>query len=256
MISHFYLRKGKLETKEDSLVSIAFDGLKYLPDELFWSILRDSLITGNLPIVTAISEIHFWQRWNAAGTTNINFVEPDIYIRTDNFDVIIEAKRWDKNQQSQNQKNNQIKAYHNEFQDSKKLLFYIELGGLYNNSPVSNYLFENIEVITCKTNWTQLLTSIITHYQNLDRLNLKLFNPQKRILEDIIKGFELHQFYTIKWLFDLKNQKIDSHSFNFLKFTANYNCKRERLLSPLKNLSSISITNTTTNNLFEYAKPT
>lgn len=256
MISHFYQRKGKLETKEDSLVSVAFDCLKYLPDELFWSILRDSLITGNLPIVTAISEIHFWKRWNPAGTTNINFVEPDIYIRTDNFDVIIEAKRWDKNQQSQHQKNNQIKAYHNEFKDNKKLLYYIELGGLYNNCHVSDYLFENIKVITCKTNWTQLLASIIIHYQNLDRLNLKLFNPQKRILEDIIKGFELHQFYTIKWLFDLKNRMIDSHSFNFLKFTNNYDCERERLISPLKNLLSISISNTTTNNLFEYAKPT
>lgn len=256
MISHFYQRKSKLDTKEDSLTSLTFDGLKYLPDEIFWSILRNSLIAGNLPNVTAINEIHFWQHWNAEGTSNINFVEPDIFIRTDNFDVIIEAKRWDKNQQSQHQKNNQVKAYHNEFYESNTSLYYIELGGLYNNNPESNYIYENLEVITCKTNWTQLLSSIVTHYQNFDRLNLKLFNPQKRILDDIIKGFELHQFYTIKWLVDFKNQKINSHSFDFLKFTKNYNCEKERLITPLKNLSSISIYNTTTNNLFEYAKPT
>ncbi|WP_378105814.1 hypothetical protein [Chryseobacterium sp. sg2396] len=256
MISHFYQRKGKLEAKEDSLTSLTFDGLKYLPDELFWSILNSSLVTGGLPKVTTIDEIFFWQHWSAEGTSNINFIEPDVFIRTERFDVIIEAKRWDKYQQSTTQKRNQIIAYYNDFSDDNKLLYYIELGGLYNKSPELNIIHKNQEVVICKTNWTHMLMSIVSHYQNLENLKLKLFKPQKRILEDIIKGFELHQFYTMKWFGDFKSPRIYSNQFEFLKFTIGFNSTQERLITPLKNLSQITITRTSTNNLFEYAKRT
>lgn len=255
MISHFYQRKGKLEAKEDSLTSLTFDGLKYLPDELFLSILNSSLVTGSLPKVTTIDEILFWQHWSAEGTSNINFIEPDVFIRTEKFDVIVEAKRWDKNQQSITQKRNQIIAYYNDFSDDKKLLYYIELGGLYNKKPELNFIHQNQEVVICKTNWTHLLLSIVRHYKNLDNLNLKLFNPQKRILEDIIKGFELHQFYTMMWFSDFEPPRIHSNKFEFLKFTTGFNSTQERLITPLKNLSKITISATSTNNLFQYAKP-
>lgn len=256
MISHFYQKKGRLEAKEDSLTSLTFDGLKYLPDELFWSVLNSSLIIGSLPKVTAIDEIFFWQHWSAGGTSNTNFVEPDVFIRTEMFDVIIEAKRWDKNQQSITQRINQITAYYNDFSEDNKLLYYIELGGLYNTKPEINLIHQNQEVVICKTNWTNLLLSIVRHYQNLDNLKLKLFNPQKRVLEDIIKGFELHQFYTMKWFGDFKAPKIYSNQFEFLKFKISFNSTQERLITPLKNLSQINITTTSTHNLFEYAKST
>lgn len=256
MISHFFQRKGKLDAKEDSLTSLTFDGLKYLPDELFWSILKSSLIIGSLPNVTAVDDIYFWQHWSAEGTSNTTYIEPDVFIRVERFDVIIEAKRWDKNQQSVSQKEDQITAYYNDFSDDKKLLYYIELGGLYNKNPERNYLHNDLEVVICKTNWSHLLMSIVKHYENLDKLKLKLFNPQKRILEDIIKGFELHQFYTMKWFDDLKHPKMYSNQFDFFKFAKGHNCSKQRLITPFMNVSKVSLNNITTNNLFQYAKST
>lgn len=254
MISHFYQRKGKLETKEDSLTSLTFDGLKHLPDDLFWSVLNSSLIVGNLPNITFIEEISFWQHWNAEETSNSRYVEPDVFIRTENFDVIIEAKRWDKNQQSKSQMEDQIKAYFNEFGEENKKLYYIQLGGLYSTDFIDNYIYKSLEVMICKTNWTQLLKSIVKHHQNLESPNSHSSNPQKRILEDIIKGFELHQFYTMKWFGDMPSQKINSTIFDFYKFTKDSDTSS--LFRPLKNLTQINITNTTTNNLFQYARPT
>lgn len=253
MISHFYQRKGKLETKEDSLTSLTFDGLKHLPDDLFWSVLNSSLIVGNLPNITFIEEISFWQHWNPDGTDNKNYIEPDVFLRTENFDVIIEAKRWDKNQQSESQMEDQIKAYNNEFGEENKKLYYIQLGGLYDKKPAKS-VNESVDVTVCKTNWTQFLKSIVKHHLNLESQNSQFLNPQKRILEDIIKGFELHQFYTMKWFGDMPYQKINFTLFDFCKFTTD--SIDTRLFRPLKNLTKTTILNTTTNNLFQYARQT
>lgn len=252
MISYFYLGDGRLNNCEDSLTSLTFDLLKYLPDELFWHILKDALIVGHLPDVTHIEQLSFWEHWDATDTSNTNFIEPDVFLRTENIDVIIEAKRWNENQQCNKQKKEQIIAYFNEFGVEGKQLYFIQLGGLFNRNPEDNFHYKTLEVIICKTNWSYMLQSVVKHYNMLDKLNLKLFNPQKRVMEDIIKGFELHQFYTLKWLGELAASNISTHQFDYFNFTSD---KKEKLKKPLKNLVSTNIRTTTTNKLFEYAKP-
>lgn len=49
MISYFYHNKGNFRIEEDSLTSVIFDSLKYLPSEIFWRILKRSLIYDTLP---------------------------------------------------------------------------------------------------------------------------------------------------------------------------------------------------------------
>lgn len=49
MISVYYHRKSKMEVKEDSLTATIFDLLKYLPSDIFWSILTRSLYHQKLP---------------------------------------------------------------------------------------------------------------------------------------------------------------------------------------------------------------
>ena len=45
----------------------------------------------------------FWPNWDPEGTDNINRVTPDLFMRFANFDLIVEAKRWDSFQQSSDQ---------------------------------------------------------------------------------------------------------------------------------------------------------
>ena len=107
---NYFDKKKTLDICEDSLTSTVFDLLKYLPTEVFYSILRESLYHKKLPIICGeIEKIHFWEKWISKNTTNSLYVEPDVFIRFSNFDIIIEAKRYNNNQQSEKQGDNSNK---------------------------------------------------------------------------------------------------------------------------------------------------
>lgn len=205
MISLYTKNKGKLKICEDSLTSHVFDLLKYLPVELFWSILKKSLYQDKLPDLSGeIEEILFWEKWNAENTTNKNFNEPDVFIRFKNFDVIVEAKRYDNFQQNENQHKAQMQSYINEFESDNKQMYYIQLGGLHDKENVANKILNNHEIIICKTDWSSILNQIVKEKENFESVSISYLIPYKRILEDLIAGFELHQFYKKSWLSSLK----------------------------------------------------
>lgn len=204
MISYFHRRKGKLTSCEDSLTAVVFDTLKYLPTEMFWSILKRSLYFDKLPIASGnLLSISFWDKWESKDTTNSNFVEPDIFLRFNEFDVIIEAKRFDEKQQSVTQMKNEIQAYYNEFQEDEKALYFIQLGGLHHRNDEPNFPFKNKTIVICKTNWTRLLEEIVNENNKLKEKTSSIEFAYSRILEDSINGFALHQYYKKRWLKNL-----------------------------------------------------
>ncbi|GEC80226.1 hypothetical protein [Flavobacterium aquatile] len=208
MISYFHRRKGNLGTCEDSLTAVVFDTLKYLPTEMFWSILKRSLYYDKLPVASGdLLSISFWDKWKAKDTTNSNFVEPDVFLRFNEFDVLIEAKRHNEKQQSGNQMKNEIQAYYNEFAADDKALYFIQLGGLHHINDELDYSFKDKNVIICKTNWTRLLDQIDTENTKIKNSGLTILSSYNRILEDAINGFGLHQYYKKRWL---KNLSIKS----------------------------------------------
>ena len=84
------------KASEDSLTSTIFGSLLHLPTDLFWQVLKRACYGSDLEGVDEnIESIEFWPHWNAKDSTNANYVEPDVFIRTQNTDVIIEAKRYD-----------------------------------------------------------------------------------------------------------------------------------------------------------------
>lgn len=207
MISYFHRRKGKLSSCEDSLTAVVFDTLKYLPIELFWSILKQSLLNPKLPHSSGeLLQISFWDKWDATDTTNSNFVEPDVFLRFNDFDVIIEAKRYDANQQSNTQRDNEIKGYQTEFSKDEKDLYFIQLGGLNhkNDEKDISSTINNKKIVICKTNWTKLLEQIVAKNNDLKESTLSTELAYSRILEDTINGFALHQYYKNRWLKNLK----------------------------------------------------
>ena len=123
MISYITTKgRSNLNTCEDSLTSSVLDLLKYLPTTLFWDILRESMYQKNLPKYCGeLMSFEFWPNWNPEGTDNSDRVEPDVFLRFEDFDVIVEAKRYDTTGQTIGQFNNETRAYYNEYGEDDKL---------------------------------------------------------------------------------------------------------------------------------------
>lgn len=89
---------GYFKGIEDTLTSSVIGLLQYLPDSVVWEILRGACgqSSDNFPVnIGAVLDYHFWERFDASGTINSTAVEPDVWIETETFDIIIEAKRSD-----------------------------------------------------------------------------------------------------------------------------------------------------------------
>ena len=207
MITYF-AQKTRLDTCEDSLTSTVFDGLKYLPTEIFWKILKKALYHDKLPYSCGeMKEMSFWEHWSAKDIEDhTNFVEPDVFIRFKEIDIIIEAKRLNERQQDMTQLRNEIMAYNNEFLTDDKALYFVQLGGLADKNDIEDYIDDRHQsgAIICKTDWTRLLDAMVTENKHLKTHNLSTSMAYSRILDDIIKGMELHQYYKKNWLADLK----------------------------------------------------
>jgi hypothetical protein len=237
--------KRLFTTSEDSLTSSVLGTLLYLPENIIWSILlratgcnlfdsRDNLI----------QEIVFWPSWNAKDTSNQMRVEPDIYLRTLNFDLIIEAKKENVDH-LYSQWVNECIAYKNEFGHCNRKLVFFALGG------EVRFTYEKIsldlgvvDVIQCR--WRDLLYSVRNELESLQSNPSAVPSFLTRIFSDINKAFRIHGFYQIEWLLTLKNSLnlgIDDEANNYLL----------RILSSIKyipsNLANFKINNNSINTL-------
>ena len=84
-------------TYEDPKTSSVFENLMLLPDNVFWHILKSSCFYNERMLVNSgkLLSYEFWSHWDNTGTDNNTYVEPDLFIRFEEFDVIIEAKYGD-----------------------------------------------------------------------------------------------------------------------------------------------------------------
>jgi hypothetical protein len=221
MVSFFHHNHGKFKSCEDSLTAVIFDTLKYLPSDIFWNILKDSLYHNKLPYSSGeLLSITFWDKWNSEDTKNKIYIEPDVFLRFQEFDIIIEAKRRDEKQQLSSQMIKEITSYFNEYDADNKQLYFIQLGGLHSKKDDINFPFKEKEVIICKTDWSRMLHHIALTNNKLKETDISTVNAYTRILDDCIKGFALHQFYEKLWLKDLP--KINPIKTNPLKNYFNY----------------------------------
>jgi hypothetical protein len=86
---------------EDSLTSMVFERLRYLPIEIFWEVISSTvrpkdilpLSPGNFDADRSV----FWPRWESVGLSaeKQRNVIPDVLLCFDKIDLIIEAKRSD-----------------------------------------------------------------------------------------------------------------------------------------------------------------
>jgi len=209
-----------LKIKEDTFTSAVLENLLLLPDELFLEILSNAAekpfeekLLGNL------LEYEFWPHWDAEGTSNENYVEPDVFLRFEKADMIIEAKRYDTSDHDCSQWQNEIQAYFNEYrqeneneEENEKSLIFISLGGTKLTCE-----FENRNISHYHINWKRLHQEV---QKTIDDLNNLKYNQERkyflreytfiiRILKNVLLGFELHGFFPMEWFKDFNFVKVE-----------------------------------------------
>lgn len=197
------------DTYEDPKTSSVFETMLMLPDELFWGVLRTACFDNdNLPLVSGqIEDYEFWPHWDPTGTNNATYVEPDVLIRFQSFDLIIEAKYSDRSGQYCDQWENEIIAYKNEY-DSDKPVFFIAVGG--NAEKASEQVVFVKDVIVNKCTWLSLLIQVTKLRDEYEALLMKSNNQSSviRILNFIELAFNIHGVYNIRWFYDIRTSKL------------------------------------------------
>ena len=208
------------DTYEDPKTSSVFETMLMLPDDLFWGVLRNACLDNkNLPKVAGlIEDYQFWPHWDPTGTTNNTFVEPDVFIRFQLCDVIIEAKYGERSGQYSKQWENEIIAYRNEYGDEKPVYF-IAVGG--NAEKASEKVSIAEDVMANKCTWLSLLieiTKLREGYVGLPMVGSHV-SSVIRLLNLIELAFNIHDVYSIHWFDEIKTSKplISPDSIQTLK---------------------------------------
>ena len=212
MVSSIQSGKANIELKEDTLTSTVFDYLFTLPNDLFWNIIKKSCSQNKLPeTINSIVSYEYWPHWNPKNTTKINFIEPDLFIRFDNFDLIIEVKPRDDSQQYLEQWKNEFIGYKNEYKQDGKNVFLLAIGGIDNDHEecidVENY--GTVTVVKCK--WYNILETLVNILCKLNDFDLLNIQNIYRIINMIIISLEIHGLMKISWLEDISNK----YNFNY-----------------------------------------
>jgi hypothetical protein len=210
-----------IDHKEDSLTAAVFTHLLHLPSEVFWRILRDACYTDTLPVNAGEprSDVDYWPKWNPAGTGNAVYVEPDVFIRFDSFDLIVEAKRWDDKMQDRDQWRRELIAYANEYGEEKKDVRLLAVGGIHDEndaelthqwtaaaSPDSD-AEPGAAPFTCpvhKCRWRGILDCCRRMLREWEQLSCPSSQTRAvvRVLTDLIDLFAWHGFSTGRWFAD------------------------------------------------------
>lgn len=191
-------------TNEDTKTSIVFGNLMLLPDNVFWHILKTSAANKSvLPEDAGLmaDNFSFWPKWNPKSTYdtgNNNYVEPDVFFRFDNIDIIVEAKYSDNGGQYREEWIREFKAYLNEFKSDKKKVILLAVGG---NSTFQQEPEIKVDKYKCpivKYSWYSLLDAVLA-FEKEELSNIVNENQasMKRIIRNIevcFKNIGIHKY--------------------------------------------------------------
>ena len=124
--------RNQIWNLEDAKTSTIFGEMLHLPTDLFWEILLNASyssdsFSNHLPLVGETGEIldyEFWPYWRLKDK-----VEPDVFVSFERFDLIIEVKVHDYNQQKPRQWKREIEAYKKQYSSERKPIYLIAISG-------------------------------------------------------------------------------------------------------------------------------
>lgn len=207
MLHSTYAHKN---TYEDPKTSSVFENLMLLPDDIFWHILKSACFYDKGMPVNAgkLVAYKFWPHWSAEGTHNSSLVEPDLFLRFEEFDVIIEAKYGDSGGQYKPQWENELIAYDNEYHDDGKPVVFIAVGG---NMTVDTKIVEVQEQkhLIYKCSWLSLLIQANRYRAELEHLSFTDMRTSSmmRILDNTVLAFNINGVYNMDWFKSMAREK-------------------------------------------------
>ena len=189
-------------TNEDPKTSTVFGNLMLLPDHVFWDILKSAAANkGILPDDAGLMSdgFSFWPQWDPNSkydTGNSNYVEPDVFFRFDNIDVIVEAKYSDNSGQYRAEWEREFKAYLNMFEDDKKKVVLLAVGGnpTFEREPDLKVGKRKCPVV--KYSWEGLLKAVLDfEKEELSIIEDEFQSSMKRIVKNVVLGCENFGIY-------------------------------------------------------------
>ena len=196
--------RDELWNQEDVKTSSIIGTLSYLPTEMFWGILKRSIRNNdeNLRDSGDLLQIDFWAQWKLGKDR----IEPDVFIRFEHFDVIIELKRNDGNKQTSWQWKNELGAYHQKYGNSKKVYLIAISGRTYDSHK---------DVFQCS--WTLLRDEVNNVY--IQEQSKNPYSSEIRILRTALDAFDIHREYKFYYfediLYNREKDKIGDYSSLF-----------------------------------------
>lgn len=198
MLHSTYYHKN---TNEDPKTSAIFENLMLLPDNVFWYILRCSCSdNSSLPTNTGrLISYRFWPHWDKTNTNNANYIEPDLFLEFEEFDIIIEAKYGDRSGQYRDQWEKEIIAYSNEYELKKEFVFIAVGGNISTKTEIIKVKNHSITIYKCS--WLSLLININRYDKELECVTVFDMNlsATRRLLSNIILAFNINGVYNIDW---------------------------------------------------------
>ena len=192
-----YSTQHNKNTNEDPKTSIVFENLMLLPDNVFWDILKSAVFNkGILPEDAGLlaDNFEFWPKWDPNSkydTGNSNYVEPDVFFRFANIDVIVEAKYSDSSGQFRDEWEREFKAYLNVFEDDRKKVVLLAVGGNTNFDLESKLEVANNKCPVVKCSWENLLRAVLDfEKKELSNIKDESQSSMKRIVRNIECGFQ------------------------------------------------------------------
>ena len=206
-------------TYEDPKTSSVFENLMLLPDNVFWHILKSSCFYNERMLTNSgrLLSYGFWAHWahrDNTGTGNNTYVEPDLFIRFEEFDVIIEAKYGDYGGQYIKQWTQELTAYDNEYGKEKKPVIFIAVGGNM-SMDIEEIKVRSRKHLIFKCNWLSLLIATNKYRSELKRISVPDMNTSAtlRLLDNIILAFNINGVYNIDRFNTMATEKNIINSF-------------------------------------------
>lgn len=203
MIHSYSKIKTDRNYNEDFKTYSTLGVLQYLPAQFFWTLIKESVVEGQSLTDDSgeIVEAHFWPKWykiqNINVVSNSTYIEPDVFIRFENFDCIIEVKKTDSGGQHSDQWESQTQAYKNEYPEGREI-YYIALGG----NPSLDAARESKINHVYKSTWHKLLRAISKALE--ERVNLtyrtETDNQEIRILQSAVDAFARYNEYVVEFM--------------------------------------------------------
>lgn len=187
------------EGSEDSLTSSVVGTLLYLPHTILWTILNKAVGDSIISIKEPIEDFVFWPSWNSKYTKNKKIIEPDVFIQTPKYHIIIEAKKADGKGQDINQWKRELIAHQNEYCDvgNKKDVIFIALGGVSEDKKVPIEISSFTEDLLpegydrkftiTQLQWKTLLKACLDYKYRLDSITDEYNQATLRILNHFIE---------------------------------------------------------------------